>query len=218
MIQIGQKRGVWWRWTETGTRNLEAKRRQSQATVEKWWYSSRTSSVFFPVPVPHFWKKIFTRYVYVPRLKKKPFHVPFPSTDFENNPYPLLTRTRILKIYPFTLCFRSRTWVRVRDGYGFRTRTPGYGVGRIFGHFWDFFKYVRELFRKFLGIVFGLKRSTFGCIVNWKCRRMTLKIEIFSQNFNHFGRLRGWFWTIFGVKKISFGNFSKLFWSCSWSF
>ena len=44
----------------------------------------------------------------------------------KSNPYPLRTRTRMLKIYPFTLCFRSRIWVRVREGYGFRTRTPGY--------------------------------------------------------------------------------------------
>ena len=65
-------------------------------------------------------------------FKKKTFHVPFPSRYFENNPYPSLTRTRILKIYPFTLCFRSHTWVRVRDGYGFRTRTPGYGDGLRF--------------------------------------------------------------------------------------
>ena len=43
---------------------------------------------------------------------------------------------------------------------------------------------------------------------------MTLKIEIFGQNFAHFGRFEGSFLAILGVKKVVFLTFSKLFWSC----
>ena len=34
--------------------------------------------------------------------------------------------------------------------------------------FLDFFKVLLQLFKKFLGIVFGLKRPTFGCILSSK--------------------------------------------------
>ena len=43
---------------------------------------------------------------------------------------------------------------------------------------------------------------------------MTLKTEIFGQNFAHFGRFEGSFLTILGVKKVDFWTFSKLFWTC----
>ena len=43
---------------------------------------------------------------------------------------------------------------------------------------------------------------------------MTPKIEIFIQKFAHFGRFDGSFLTIFGVKKVVFWTFSKLFSSC----
>ena len=43
---------------------------------------------------------------------------------------------------------------------------------------------------------------------------MTPKIEIFGQNFAHFGGFEGSFLTILGVKKVVFWTFSKLFWSC----
>ena len=42
---------------------------------------------------------------------------------------------------------------------------------------------------------------------------MTWKIEIFGQHFVHFGRL-GHFGPFWGVKKVVFGTFSKLFGSC----
>ena len=61
--------------------------------------------------------------------------------------------------------------------------------GVIFDHFWDkksdfwdFFKVVSESFRKYLGIVFGLKVPNFGCIYNSKGCQMTSKINIFCQN------------------------------------
>ena len=43
---------------------------------------------------------------------------------------------------------------------------------------------------------------------------MTPIIEIFGQNFAHFGRFEGSFLTIFVVEKVIFWTFSKLFWSC----
>ena len=43
---------------------------------------------------------------------------------------------------------------------------------------------------------------------------MTPKIEIFGQNWAHFGGFEGSFLTILGVKKVVFLTFSKLFWSC----
>ena len=43
---------------------------------------------------------------------------------------------------------------------------------------------------------------------------MTQKIEIFDQNFAHFGGFEGLFLAIFGVEKVVFWTFSKLFWSC----
>ena len=42
---------------------------------------------------------------------------------------------------------------------------------------------------------------------------MTSKIEIFGENFAHFGRFEGSFLTILGVKKVDFSTFSKLFWT-----
>ena len=42
---------------------------------------------------------------------------------------------------------------------------------------------------------------------------MTPKIEIFGQNWAHFGGFEGSFLTILGVKKVVFWTFSKLFWS-----
>ena len=43
---------------------------------------------------------------------------------------------------------------------------------------------------------------------------MTPNIEIFGQNFAHFGSFEGSFLTILGVEKVVFSTFSKLFWSC----
>ena len=45
--------------------------------------------------------------------------------------------------------------------------------------------------------------------------RKFAKICIFGRNFNYFWHLRRWFLTIFGVKRVIFGTFSKLFWRCS---
>ena len=39
-------------------------------------------------------------------------------------------------------------------------------------------------------------------------------MEIFGQNFAHFGRFEGSFLSILGVEKVIFWSFSKLFWSC----
>ena len=86
--------------------------------------------------------------------------------------------------------------------------------GVIFGHLGgrksriiDFFKVVWELFRKSLGILFGLKRPTFGFIFSSKGPLMSPKIENFSRNLSV---LRGLFWPIWGWKK----SFSGLFQSC----
>ena len=43
---------------------------------------------------------------------------------------------------------------------------------------------------------------------------MTPKIKILGQNFAHFGSFEGSFLTLFGVEKVIFWTFSKLFWSC----
>ena len=83
----------------------------------------------------------------------------------------------------------------------------------ILGLFWgqkvtflDFSKVVQELFRKCLGIVFGLKRPTFGCICSSKGWQMTSKIKIFGQilalwegHFNHFWGQKSGFWDFFKV-------------------
>ena len=45
-------------------------------------------------------------------------------------------------------------------------------------NFLGLFKVVLELFRSCLGIVFGLKKPTFGCIFGSKGWYMTSKIEI----------------------------------------
>ena len=58
----------------------------------------------------------------------------------------------------------------------------------VFDHFWgqksrflDFLKVLLELFMKCLGIIFGLKRPTFGCIFSSKGPYMSSKIKIFGQ-------------------------------------
>ena len=79
-----------------------------------------------------------------------------------------------------------------------------YGVRNIYFHF---FKVALELFRKCLGIVFGLKRPTFGRLVSAKGPKMTSKFDDFSI----FERV---ILGNFGVQKTSFGTFSKLFWTC----
>ena len=43
---------------------------------------------------------------------------------------------------------------------------------------------------------------------------MIPKSEILGQKFAHFGRFEASFLTIFGVKKVVFWTFSKLFWTC----
>ena len=61
--------------------------------------------------------------------------------------------------------------------------------------FLDFLKVVLELFRSCLGIIFGLKRSTFRCIFSLKGRYMTSKIQILCQNLGlwegHFDHFQG---------------------------
>ena len=67
------------------------------------------------------------------------------------------------------------------------------------------------LFKKCLGIIFDLKRPTFGCIFNSKVCYITTSNEIFCQKFAHFGGFDGSFLTILVVKKFVFWAFSKLF-------
>ena len=62
------------------------------------------------------------------------------------------------------------------------------------------------MFRSCLGIVFGLKRLTFGCIFCSKSRYMTSKIKILGQNlalweghFDHFGAQKSRFLDILKV-------------------
>ena len=61
--------------------------------------------------------------------------------------------------------------------------------------FLGFLKVVLEMFRSCLGIIFRLKRLTFGCIFSSKCRYMTSKIKIFGQNLalweGHFDHFQG---------------------------
>ena len=80
----------------------------------------------------------------------------------------------------------------------------------LFLEFLGLFNFFMDLCGKCLDTAFGLKSSTFGCIVSPKVRWNSTKIKIFSQNFYHFGRLRGSFWTIFGVKKTQVWEFSKV--------
>ena len=92
--------------------------------------------------------------------------------------------------------------------------------------FLDFLKVVLEMFRSCLGIIFGLKRLTFGCIFSSKGRYLTSKIKNVGQNlalweghFDHFGgqksrffdflkvvleMLRSWLGIIFGFKRSTF--------------
>ena len=70
-----------------------------------------------------------------------PYQIPYTHHHFEKNPSTFRTRTEfveskmtrsvsvlILKLTPFPLRPRTRTWVRVRKVYGIRTRIPGYGL------------------------------------------------------------------------------------------
>ena len=80
----------------------------------------------FPFPYPH---PIFGKNTYPLRfrttiLKKNRSTFRFRTLILKMNPYPLRTRTYNLKTNPFPLRLRFRTWVRVRNGYGFITRTP----------------------------------------------------------------------------------------------
>ena len=43
---------------------------------------------------------------------------------------------------------------------------------------------------------------------------MTPKIEMFDQQFAHFGRFEASFLTIVGVEKVVLWTFSKFFWGC----
>ena len=69
-----------------------------------------------------------------------------------------------------------------------------------------------ELFRKRLGIVFGLKRPTFGGILSSKGWKMTQKIEIFGQNFAQFGGFEGSCLTILSPK-THFLDIFVFFWN-----
>ena len=63
-----------------------------------------------------------------------------------------------------------------------------------------------------MGIVFDLKRPTFGGILSSKGREMTSIIEIFDEKMAHFGGFEGSFLTILAVKKVVLWTFSKFFW------
>ena len=77
--------------------------------------------------------------------------------------------------------------------------------GPLRGSFWpfsgsktrflDFLKVGLELFRSYLGIVWGLRKRFFRCIFSSKGRYMTSKIKIFGQNLalweGHFDHFQG---------------------------
>jgi len=80
--------------------------------------------------------------------------------------------------------------------------------------FLDFLKVVLEMFRSCLGIIFGLKRLTFGCIFSSKGRYLTSQIKNFCQklalwegHFDHFGGQKSRF---FGLFESCFGDAQKL--------
>ena len=90
----------------------------------------RTTSVEKPVPVLSF--------------ETHPYQIPYTHHHFEKNPSTFRTRTQFLettrlrsvsvldlKTNPFTLRSRTRTWVRGRKVYGFRTRTPDSGFNAL---------------------------------------------------------------------------------------
>ena len=83
---------------------------------------------------------------------------------------------------------------RFLTNFGLKSKfQPNIGLFRpnlhpYFGHFggqknrfFDFFKHGLELFRSCLGIIFGLKRLTFSCIIRSKGWYMTSKTEILGQ-------------------------------------
>ena len=67
--------------------------------------------------------------------------------------------------------------------------------------FLNFFEGILELFRKFLNMVFGFKRPTFGADFNYKSSKIISIITIFVENLTHFRNLWGSFLIIFGSKK-----------------
>ena len=84
----------------------------------------RTTSVEKPVPVlsfeTHPYQIPYTQH----HFEKKSFYVPYPYFVFQKRPVSVPYPYSNFKIDPFTLRSRFRTWVRVRNVYGFRTRIP----------------------------------------------------------------------------------------------
>ena len=83
--------------------------------------------------------------------------------------------------------------------------------------FFDFLKVVLEMFRSYLGIVFGLKSRTFRCIFCSKGRYMTSKIKIVGQNlalweghFDHFGGQKSRFFDFLTVVLEMFRSCSAI--------
>ena len=83
----------------------------------------------FPFPYPHpiLVENIFSLRLRISILKKTRSTFRSRTLISKMNPYPFLTRTYNLETDPFPLRLRFRTWVRVRNRYGFITHTPNSG-------------------------------------------------------------------------------------------
>ena len=64
-------------------------------------------------------------------FKINPYRLRLRTTIFKINPYRLRLRTTIFKINPYRLRLRPQIWVRKRNRYGIRLRTPESGL--VFG-------------------------------------------------------------------------------------
>ena len=61
-----------------------------------------------------------------PNFETHPHRLRLRTTTFKINPYRLRLRTTIFKINPYRLRLRPQIWVRERNRYGIRLRTPEY--------------------------------------------------------------------------------------------
>ena len=74
-----------------------------------------------------------------PNFETHPHRLRLRTTTFKINPYRLRLRTTIFKINPYRLRLRPQIWVRERNRYGIRLRTPEYGQNPFSrALFWDF--------------------------------------------------------------------------------
>ena len=86
-----------------------------------------------------------------------------------------------------------------------------FGGFRAFCRNFRLFQSCLEAVLNQFGHCFGLKKPTFGPIFNSKGPKMTTTFEILGLKFCHIDRFEGSVLAIFGVKKVVFWTFSKLF-------